>query len=120
MLILLATLIAADGFSIEDCESSFSKAGATYDVNNGSFKALAKCATLCNVAVFDDKSKFETDADNEFILKNGQKVPIDFFNMREQVRIREIILFAAAVAALIASDELLRSTLLYSTNNTLT
>ncbi|GMH48557.1 hypothetical protein TL16_g00318 [Triparma laevis f. inornata] len=74
----------AEGFSIEDCESSFSKAGATYDVNNGSFKALAKCATLCNVAVFDDKSKFETDADNEFILKNGQKVPIDFFNMREQ------------------------------------
>jgi len=74
----------ADGFSIEDCESSFSKSGSSYDPENPSFKALAKCATLCNVAVFDDKSKFETDADNEFILKNGQKVPIDFYNMREQ------------------------------------
>mmetsp|Transcript_18870 Transcript_18870/g.38697 ORF Transcript_18870/g.38697 Transcript_18870/m.38697 type:complete len:1343 (-) Transcript_18870:193-4221(-) len=73
-----------NGFSIEDCESSFSKAGATYDVENASFKALARCATLCNVSVFDENSKFETDNAGEFVLKNGEKVPVDFFRMREQ------------------------------------
>ena len=75
----------ADGFSIEDCESSFSKAGKSYDENNGSFKALCMCASLCNVAVFDEKSKFETNEDNEFLLDGaGNRKPIDFYSMREQ------------------------------------
>jgi sodium/potassium-transporting ATPase subunit alpha len=74
-----------DGFSIEDCESSFSKSGASYDVESESFKALCKCATLCNVAVFDEKSKFITNEDNEFVLDSaGNRQPIDFFNLREQ------------------------------------
>jgi len=74
-----------NGFSIEECESSFSKAGSTYDKNSGSFKALCACATLCNVAKFDDRSKFKCDEDgNQIMDANGRPQPIQFFNMREQ------------------------------------
>uniref|UniRef100_A0A7S2VWB4 Cation-transporting P-type ATPase N-terminal domain-containing protein n=1 Tax=Triparma pacifica TaxID=91992 RepID=A0A7S2VWB4_9STRA len=74
-----------NGFSIEDCESSFSKAGKSYDEDSASFKALCKCATLCNVAVFDEKSKFVTTEDNEFVKDaQGNRIPIDFYNLREQ------------------------------------
>jgi sodium/potassium-transporting ATPase subunit alpha len=74
-----------NGFSIEDCESSFSKAGKSYDEDSASFKALCACASLCNVAVFDEKSKFECDEDNNFVLNaDGSRKPIDFYRMREQ------------------------------------
>jgi sodium/potassium-transporting ATPase subunit alpha len=74
-----------DGFAIEDCESSFSKSGSSFDTESGSFQALCKCASLCNVAVFDEKSKYETDPDNNWILDSaGNKKPIDFYRMREQ------------------------------------
>lgn len=74
-----------DGFTIEDCESSFAKKGSTFDAECASFKALAKCATLCNVCSFDEKSKYVCDDNNEFILdSSGNKQPVDFFRMREQ------------------------------------
>jgi len=74
-----------DGFTIEDCESSFAKGGSTFDGDSASFKALCKCATLCNVCSFDEKSKFVCDEDNEFVLDaQGKRQPIDFYSMREQ------------------------------------
>ncbi len=46
-----------DGIHIEDCESSFTKGNKTMDENSLGFQALQRCATLCNVAIFQsDKS----------------------------------------------------------------
>ena len=74
-----------EGFTIEECESSFSKKGATYQGDSESFLALCKCATLCNVCSFDEKSKFVCDAENEYVLDAaGSRQPVPFFNMREQ------------------------------------
>jgi sodium/potassium-transporting ATPase subunit alpha len=50
----------ADGFHIEDCESSFTKGNSTYDENSESFKKLCRCATLCNVSQFKEDSKVDS------------------------------------------------------------
>ncbi|CAM9799376.1 unnamed protein product [Pylaiella littoralis] len=61
-----------DGTHIEDCASSFTKGNFTYDENDPGFKGLQRCATLCNVSVFQEDSK--TD-------KNG---PVPFRKMKVQ------------------------------------
>ncbi|TMW57598.1 hypothetical protein Poli38472_003523 [Pythium oligandrum] len=43
---------------IFDAECSITPVG-NYDLNNPSFQALQRCATLCNNAVFDEDSKYE-------------------------------------------------------------
>jgi sodium/potassium-transporting ATPase subunit alpha len=50
-----------NGFAIQDCESSFTRGNKTYDQNNPSFAALQRCATLCNISSFDERSKFDKD-----------------------------------------------------------
>ncbi|CAM9356690.1 unnamed protein product [Discosporangium mesarthrocarpum] len=55
-----------DGTHIEDCESSFTKGNKTYDEDDPGFKALCRCATLCNVSNFVEGSKVD---------KNGNPVP---------------------------------------------
>ena len=57
-----------NGFAIQDCESSFTRGNKTYDENNASFQALQRCATLCNISIFDERSKSDEDGK-----------PIDFF-----------------------------------------
>ncbi|CAM9391156.1 unnamed protein product, partial [Sphacelaria rigidula] len=62
-----------DGTHIEDCASSFTKGNHTYDENDPGFKALQRCATLCNVSTFQEDSK--TD-------KHG--VPVPFKKVKVQ------------------------------------
>lgn len=59
-------------FPEQDCASSFTKGNFTYDENDPGFKGLQRCATLCNVSVFQEDSK--TD-------KNG---PVPFRKMKVQ------------------------------------
>ncbi|CAN0052626.1 unnamed protein product [Ectocarpus sp. 4 AP-2014] len=61
-----------DGTHIEDCASSFTKGNSTYDENDPGFKGLQRCATLCNVSVFQEDSKSD---------KNG---PVPFKKMKVQ------------------------------------
>ncbi len=61
-----------DGIHIEDCESSFTKGNKTMDENSLGFQALQRCATLCNVAIFQaDKSlpfkRLAQQGDNSYI-----------------------------------------------------
>ena len=56
----------------QDCASSFTKGNSTYDENDPGFKALTRCASLCNVSVFQEDSK--TD-------KNG---PVPFKKLKVQ------------------------------------
>ncbi|CAN0026380.1 unnamed protein product, partial [Ectocarpus sp. 13 AM-2016] len=61
-----------DGTHIEDCASSFTKGNSTFDENDPGFKGLQRCATLCNVSVFQEDSKSD---------KNG---PVPFKKMKVQ------------------------------------
>lgn len=47
--------------SLQDCASSFTKGNHTYDENDTGFKALQRCATLCNVALFQEDSKTDKE-----------------------------------------------------------
>lgn len=58
---------------LQDCASSFTKGNHTYDENDPGFKALQRCATLCNVSTFQEDSK--TD-------KHG--VPVPFKKVKVQ------------------------------------
>lgn len=51
---------------LQDCASSFTKGNFTYNENDPGFKALQRCATLCNVSTFQEDSKVD---------KNGTPVP---------------------------------------------
>ncbi|CBJ25862.1 conserved unknown protein [Ectocarpus siliculosus] len=61
-----------DGTHIEDCASSFTKGNSTYDENDPGFKGLQRCATLCNVSVFQEDSK------------SNQNGPVPFKKMKVQ------------------------------------
>eukprot|EP00903_Cladosiphon_okamuranus_P018875 g17361.t1 len=61
-----------DGTHIEDCASSFTKGNFTYNSEDPGFKGLQRCATLCNVSVFQEDSKRD---------KNG---PVPFKKMKVQ------------------------------------
>jgi len=68
---------------IKNAECSITPVG-NYDSNNGSFKALQRCATLCNNAEFNEESKFErikTKANGTFTETRG--APLAFKGMKE-------------------------------------
>ncbi|CAM9704547.1 unnamed protein product [Scytosiphon promiscuus] len=46
-----------DGTHIEDCASSFTKGNSTFNETDPGFQALQRCATLCNVSLFQEDSK---------------------------------------------------------------
>ncbi|CAN0413159.1 unnamed protein product, partial [Laminaria digitata] len=56
----------------QDCASSFTKGNFTYDETDPGFKGLTRCATLCNVSLFQEDSKSD---------KNG---PVPFKKMKVQ------------------------------------
>jgi len=63
---------------IQDAECSLTPI-ATYDLEDPDFKALQRCASLCNNAVFDEDSKFEkikTKTDGVFKVTKG--APLEF------------------------------------------
>lgn len=68
---------------IKNAECSITPVG-NYDLNNGSFKALQRCATLCNNAEFNEESKFEkirTKANGTYTETRG--APLAFKGMKE-------------------------------------
>ena len=46
-------------FVTEDASSSFTDGNKTYDTSNVCFQKLMRCAALCNVATFNESSKWE-------------------------------------------------------------
>ena len=46
-------------FVTEDAPSSFTAGNKTYDTTNVCFEKLMRCAALCNVATFNESSKWE-------------------------------------------------------------
>ena len=64
----------------EDAPTSFTNGKKTYDKDNGSFQKLLRCATLCNVATFNESSKWEVEEDGETkkIDSEGKAIPRPF------------------------------------------
>jgi len=62
-------------FTVEDAPSSFTGGRKTYDMKNVCCQKLMRCATLCNMAIFKESSKWETEEDGETpkIDKNSGK-----------------------------------------------
>jgi sodium/potassium-transporting ATPase subunit alpha len=60
--------------AIFDAECSITPK-ATYDLQNASYQALQRCATLCNNAVFDEDSKFEKVLTPEGTVTRGAAKP---------------------------------------------
>ncbi|KAG6576285.1 Sodium/potassium-transporting ATPase subunit alpha [Phytophthora cinnamomi] len=59
---------------IFDAECSITPVG-NYDLNSPSFKALQRCATLCNNAVFDEDSKYEKAVGPDGLSTRGKRKP---------------------------------------------
>ncbi|KAG1699203.1 hypothetical protein DVH05_014119 [Phytophthora capsici] len=59
---------------IFDAECSITPIG-NYDLNSPSFKALQRCATLCNNAVFDEDSKYEKAVGPDGLAARGKRKP---------------------------------------------
>ncbi|ETI51141.1 hypothetical protein F442_05509 [Phytophthora nicotianae P10297] len=59
---------------IFDAECSITPVG-NYDLNSPSFKALQRCATLCNNAVFDEDSKYEKAVGPDGLAARGKRKP---------------------------------------------
>ncbi|OWZ11191.1 Sodium/potassium-transporting ATPase subunit alpha [Phytophthora megakarya] len=59
---------------IFDAECSITPVG-NYDLNSPSFKALQRCATLCNNAVFDEDSKYEKTVGPDGLSARGKRKP---------------------------------------------
>ncbi|KAE9013146.1 Sodium/potassium-transporting ATPase subunit alpha [Phytophthora fragariae] len=57
-----------------DAECSITPVG-NYDLNSPSFKALQRCATLCNNAVFDEDSKYEKVVGADGLSTRGKRKP---------------------------------------------
>lgn len=80
----------------QDCASSFTKGNFTYNSEDPGFKGLQRCATLCNVSVFQEDSKSD---------KSG---PVPFKKMKVQgdgstIEVHtsyDIIIFVLAVSLL--------------------
>jgi len=63
----------------EDAPSSFTGGRKTYDLSNACFRRLLRCATLCNVATFNESSKWETNEEGEKKKDSkGQPIPKPF------------------------------------------
>lgn len=82
----------------QDCASSFTKGNYTYNENDPGFKALQRCATLCNVSVFKEDSKVD---------KSGMPVP--FKKLKVQGDGSTIEVSCRAAAGVEASPSLMRS-----------
>ena len=64
----------------EDAPSSFTAGNKSYDESNISFQKLSRCATLCNVATFNESSKWEVEEDGETkkLDSEGKAIPRPF------------------------------------------
>ena len=67
-------------FVTEDASSSFTGGNKTYDTSNVCFQKLMRCAALCNVATFNESSKWEYEEDGETKKRdeNGNHIPVAF------------------------------------------
>ena len=69
------------GFVVEDAPSSFTGGNTTYDRDAVGFRKLLRCAALCNVAAFNESSKWERAEDGEtrkVDALTGEHVPVPF------------------------------------------
>ncbi len=65
-----------NGCITDDAPSSFTNGRKTYDTNNKSFQKLLRCSTLCNVATFNESSKWELEEDGESKVLDNEGKPI--------------------------------------------
>ncbi|GMI07156.1 hypothetical protein TrVE_jg8358 [Triparma verrucosa] len=69
----------ASGSITHDAPSSFTGGRKTYDVSDESFRRLLRCSVLCNVATFNESSKWLLDDDEEKITDaDGSFIPVPF------------------------------------------
>ena len=69
-----------NSFVTEDAPSSFTGGNKTYDSSNKCFQRLTRCATLCNVATFNESSRWEYEEDGETkkLDEFGNSIPVPF------------------------------------------
>mmetsp|Transcript_21755 Transcript_21755/g.33250 ORF Transcript_21755/g.33250 Transcript_21755/m.33250 type:complete len:1380 (+) Transcript_21755:266-4405(+) len=70
----------ADTSVTKDAPSSFTGGRKTYDVNNVCFQKLCRCASLCNVATFNESSKWELNEEDgtKTLDEGGNPIPVPF------------------------------------------
>lgn len=75
-----------NAFVTEDAPSSFTSGNKTYDPTNVCFQKLMRCSALCNVATFNESSKWEYDEDGETkkVDEFGNHIPVSFKGLLTQ------------------------------------
>ena len=69
-----------NSFFTEDAPSSFTGGKKTYDKTNKCLQKLMRCASLCNVATFNESSKweYEDDCETKKLDEFGNPIPVPF------------------------------------------
>mmetsp|Transcript_53455 Transcript_53455/g.64440 ORF Transcript_53455/g.64440 Transcript_53455/m.64440 type:complete len:1294 (+) Transcript_53455:176-4057(+) len=67
-------------FMTEDAPSSFTAGRKSYDLANECFRKLLRCSALCNVATFNESSKWEYEEDgvSKKLDASGNPIPCSF------------------------------------------
>lgn len=77
-------------FFSQDCASSFTKGNSTFSENDPGFQALQRCATLCNVSLFQEDSKTDKNGPVPFkkVQVQGDGSTIEVCNKKKGISLR--------------------------------